>query len=148
MSRFTHFFCNFFVTEKQTPQTFTFLECMLSSLWLPTHLHHHLHHHCHFFHNYFSHHHHLDCTYFMVWKKVPKEEESVCKMLLSSEWSTRHWRQCCLFSSEIEGNAKAFISSGEGKVGEGVCAIIKATPAAPLHAAHHLHVAKKQQQQL
>ena len=29
MSRFTHFFCRFFATEKQTPQTFTILECML-----------------------------------------------------------------------------------------------------------------------
>ena len=28
MSRFTHFFRRFFVTEKQTPQTFTLLECM------------------------------------------------------------------------------------------------------------------------
>ena len=31
MSRFTHFFRIFFVTEKQTPQTFSLLECM--SLW-------------------------------------------------------------------------------------------------------------------
>ena len=28
MSRFTHFFRRFFVTEKQTPQTFSLLECM------------------------------------------------------------------------------------------------------------------------
>ena len=28
MSRFTHFFRRFFVTEKQTPQTFPLLECM------------------------------------------------------------------------------------------------------------------------
>ena len=30
MLRFTHFFRNFFVTEKQTPQTFSLLECMSS----------------------------------------------------------------------------------------------------------------------
>jgi len=29
MSRFTHFFRRFFVTEKQTPQTFSLLECMV-----------------------------------------------------------------------------------------------------------------------
>ena len=29
MLRFTHFFRNFFVTEKQTPQTFSLLECMM-----------------------------------------------------------------------------------------------------------------------
>ena len=29
MSRFTHFFRNFFGTEKQTPQTFSLLECMV-----------------------------------------------------------------------------------------------------------------------
>ena len=28
MSRFTHFFRNFFATEKQPPQTFSLLECM------------------------------------------------------------------------------------------------------------------------
>ena len=31
MSRFTHFFRKFFVTEKQTPQTFSLLECMVSA---------------------------------------------------------------------------------------------------------------------
>ena len=29
LSRFTHFFRRFFVTEKQTPQTFSLLECMV-----------------------------------------------------------------------------------------------------------------------
>ena len=29
LSRFTHFFRNFLVTEKQTPQTFSLLECMV-----------------------------------------------------------------------------------------------------------------------
>ena len=36
MLRFTHFFRNFFVSEKQTLQTFLFLECMpvLSELYI------------------------------------------------------------------------------------------------------------------
>ena len=29
MSRFTQFFCKIFVTKKQTPQTFSLLECMV-----------------------------------------------------------------------------------------------------------------------
>ena len=33
MSKFTHFFRRFFVTEKQTPQTVSLLECMLSLSW-------------------------------------------------------------------------------------------------------------------
>ena len=32
MSRFTNFFRNFFVTEKQTPQKFSLLECMMRGL--------------------------------------------------------------------------------------------------------------------
>ena len=34
MPGFTHFFCNFFLTEKAVPQTFSLLECMLQELFI------------------------------------------------------------------------------------------------------------------